>query len=82
VQTAARLTSKGQVTIPKPIRDALGLATGDAVVFQLDGERAALAKTPDFLDLAGSVPVPPELHGAGWPEARRATRRARGSRLA
>ncbi len=30
------LTVKGQVTIPKPIRDRLGLEPGSAVVFELD----------------------------------------------
>lgn len=29
------VTSKGQTTIPKPIRDALGIKTGDKVVFRL-----------------------------------------------
>jgi AbrB family looped-hinge helix DNA binding protein len=32
---ASRLTSKGQVTIPKPVRDLLGIAPGDAVDFEL-----------------------------------------------
>jgi AbrB family looped-hinge helix DNA binding protein len=32
------LTSKGQVTIPKQIRDALGLAPGSAVDFGVDRE--------------------------------------------
>jgi AbrB family looped-hinge helix DNA binding protein len=30
-----RVTTKGQVTIPKPIRDRLGIAPGDAVAFEL-----------------------------------------------
>lgn len=30
------VTSKGQVTIPKSIRERLGLAAGDAVRFHLD----------------------------------------------
>jgi AbrB family looped-hinge helix DNA binding protein len=29
----ARITSKGQVTIPKTVRERLGLRTGDAVEF-------------------------------------------------
>jgi AbrB family looped-hinge helix DNA binding protein len=29
----AKMTSKGQITLPKPVRDALGLMTGDRVAF-------------------------------------------------
>ena len=34
------VTSKGQVTIPKPVRDRLGIAPGNAVDFELrpDGQ--------------------------------------------
>ena len=30
-----QVTTKGQVTIPKPIRDRLGIVPGDAVAFEL-----------------------------------------------
>ncbi len=42
---ATKLTSKGQVTIPKPVRDRLGLQPGDSVEFDLapDG-RIVIAK--------------------------------------
>jgi antitoxin PrlF len=73
---AAKLTSKGQVTLPKPIRDALELEAGDSVVFRLDGPRAVLAKTPDLLTLAGSVDVPAAKRGAAWDDVRRQTTRA------
>jgi antitoxin PrlF len=46
------VTTKGQVTIPKPIRDRLGIVPGDAVAFELapDG-RIVLVKS------GGSRPV-------------------------
>lgn len=41
------ITTKGQVTIPKPMRDHLGLAPGSRVEFELDAEgRVILRKAP------------------------------------
>jgi AbrB family looped-hinge helix DNA binding protein len=34
---ATRITVKGQVTIPKKVRDALRLSAGDAVEFEANG---------------------------------------------
>jgi len=62
VDVSARVTSKGQITIPKSVRDALGLAEGDQVVFRVEGQRALLARTPNRLDLAGSLDVPAPKH--------------------
>jgi AbrB family looped-hinge helix DNA binding protein len=72
MDVAARITSKGQITIPKPVREALNLGEGDQVVFRvIEGGRAILARTPDLLELAGGVPVPPEVRGLSWDEIRR-----------
>jgi len=38
----ATITTKGQITVPKAVRDALGLKEGHQVVFVLEGERAYL----------------------------------------
>ena len=35
-QAVSRLTKKYQATIPKPVRDALGLEQGDLVSFEFD----------------------------------------------
>jgi antitoxin PrlF len=80
VDVAATVTSKGQVTLPKPVRDALGLQAGDRVVFRVHEGRAVLAKVPDFLDLAGSVPIPPAKKGVSWSRIRTETWRSRTSR--
>lgn len=77
MDVSAQLSSKGQLTIPKAVRDALGLAEGDQVVFRIEGRRALLARTPKLLDLAGTVPVPAQKRGTSWPEIRRRTREAR-----
>lgn len=74
---AARMTSKGQVTVPKSVRDALGISEGDEVVFRVEGNRAVLARTPDFLSLAGTVAVPASRRNAAWDEVIRKTRAAR-----
>ena len=34
---SAKVMSKGQVTIPKDVRDALGISTGDRVTFLVEG---------------------------------------------
>lgn len=73
----AQLSSKGQLTVPKAVRDALGLIEGDQVVFRVEGKRALLARTPGLLDLAGSVPVPAQRRGTPWPEIRRRSREGR-----
>lgn len=74
MDVTARLSSKGQLTVPKVVREALELKEGDQVVFRVEGKRAALGRTPALLDLAGSVPVPAEKRGTPWSEVRRRTR--------
>jgi len=80
MDTHAKLTSKGQVTIPKAVRDALELHEGDELVFRVERSRALLAKTPDFLDLAGAVVVPAAKRATPWDEVLRRTRSERSRR--
>ena len=53
--TDATLTTKGQTTIPKEIRDSLGLKAGDRMTFTLmaDGTVVMRVKSKSVMDLAG-----------------------------
>jgi antitoxin PrlF len=53
--TDATLTSKGQTTIPKEIRDSLGMKSGDRMTFTLmpDGTVVMRVKSKSVTELAG-----------------------------
>ena len=54
------MTSKGQVTFPKPIRDKLHLRPGDKIEFMLveDGSLLVTPVTAPITRLKGMVPKP------------------------
>lgn len=49
------ITKKGQITIPKDLRDFLGLKPASKVSFELQKDKKGIKikKEPDILDLAG-----------------------------
>ena len=57
---AATITSKGQITIPKEVRDALGVGAGDRLEFvaEEEGVYKVVAATRDVSHLKGLVPKP------------------------
>jgi AbrB family looped-hinge helix DNA binding protein len=54
---SASITSKGQITLPKEIRDRLGVGTGDRVAFREgeDGTIVVEAEITDLLTLKGAI---------------------------
>ena len=52
---SATITSKGQITIPKEVRDALGVKAGDRLAFRTrhDGTVVVEAETIDLRSLRG-----------------------------
>lgn len=54
------LVSKGQITIPKPVREGLGVESGDQVeLVELEaGVYTVVAATRDIRDLKGMIPKP------------------------
>jgi antitoxin PrlF len=57
---SAVLTSKGQITIPKEVRDALGLETGDRIEFveTASGAFEIVAASRDVRELKGMIAAP------------------------
>ncbi len=43
----ATVAERGQITLPKPVRDALGLTKGTVLKVELDGSRIVLRKSVD-----------------------------------
>jgi len=55
----AKITFKGQVTIPKEVREALGIEEGDSVIFMVEKDRAILKplKKKSLKDFYGILPA-------------------------
>ncbi|MBW1927151.1 MAG: AbrB/MazE/SpoVT family DNA-binding domain-containing protein [Deltaproteobacteria bacterium] len=50
------VTTKGQVTIPKSIREQYGISPHDKIDFRIEGDRIVLAVVKTLRDLRGVVP--------------------------
>jgi AbrB family looped-hinge helix DNA binding protein len=55
----AKITSKGQVTIPKEIRQALQVKENDQLLFVVEGDQAVMIplKRRPLIDLYGALPA-------------------------
>jgi AbrB family looped-hinge helix DNA binding protein len=70
------ITSKGQITIPKEVRDTLGLETGDRLTFRLreDGVVELQPETFDVFALCGIIK--PSIRGVTVEQMNAAIRKA------
>jgi antitoxin PrlF len=56
----ATVAERGQITLPKAVRDALGLTKGTTLKVELDGGRIILRKNVDALSkMRGRIKLPP-----------------------
>ncbi len=49
-ERVSTITDKGQTTIPKPVREALGVGAGDRVMFRVDSDRRVTVHRADEED--------------------------------
>ncbi len=79
--TATTLTRKGQITIPKPIRDRLGVREGEKVLFVVRGNEVVLkVLRGNILDLKGSVKA--TAHPENFEAVRRSVKKAVAAKVA
>lgn len=75
------MTRKGQVTIPKAIRDRLGVKQGEKVLFVMRGEEVVLKVVKGtILDLRGSVQT--SAHREDFEKIRQSVRQAVAKKVA
>jgi antitoxin PrlF len=55
MQAKAKVTTKGQVTIPKKIREKLNIQPGDFVLFVRKGNEVVIKPARTLLDLRGVI---------------------------
>nr|VFJ61100.1 MAG: looped-hinge helix DNA binding domain-containing protein, AbrB family [Candidatus Kentron sp. FW] len=71
---AATVTSKGQITIPKSVRDALRLQVGDRVAFVVHGQGALLTPISKSVDEVFGMLKKPDISPRTIEEMNRAVR--------
>jgi AbrB family looped-hinge helix DNA binding protein len=75
------ITRKGQVTIPKAIRDRLGVKEGEKVLFVMRGEEVVMKVVKGtILDLRGSVQ--PSAHSEDFEKIRQSVKQAVAKKVA
>lgn|ERR1700694_5192062 len=80
IRGGVTISSKGQVTIPKEVRDALGLKPLDRVTFEVRDGHAVVQRAQSFLDLGGSVK--PRNRPEDWKKVREEVRRVIAAEIA
>lgn len=77
--STAKVTSKGQITIPREVRELLGIQTGSIILFEQEEERVVIHPARTIRDYKGHLKG--KVKGADFNEIRRATKEAVAKRV-
>jgi len=61
----AKVTSKGQITVPVEIRDALGIHTGDLLAFEVKSGYAVVSRQQSLREVSDRLAVTGPVSAAG-----------------
>lgn len=79
LHSTAKVTSKGQITIPKEVRELLGIQTGSVILFEQEEERVVIHPARTIRDYKGYLSS--KAKGIDSDEMRRATKEAVAKRV-
>ena len=79
MQNVSKITVKGQVTIPKKVRDELGVTPGDVIVFTKKGGEIVIKPASTLLDLKGVIVTPKKIKD--WASVRKSVKKSVGKRV-
>ena len=52
----SKITSKGQVTVPKRVRESLGIKVGDSIAYEVNEDNAVIRRIPKIdVEWANSI---------------------------
>ena len=79
MQNVSKITVKGQVTIPKKVREELGVTAGDMIVFTKKGGDIVIKPAATLLDLKGVIVTPKRIKD--WAAVRRTVKQSVAKRV-
>lgn len=72
--THSTITSKGQTTLPAPIRRALHLKAGDRILYEIQGDSVVIRPQPGAMAVFGFLKPPAGKAGAPFKKEREKSR--------
>lgn len=79
LHSTAKVTSKGQITIPREVRDLLGIQTGSVIRFEQEEERVVIHTAKTIRDYKGYLKG--KTKGVDYDRIRRSTKEAVAKRV-
>lgn len=79
LRSTAKVTSKGQITIPREVRDFLGIQTGSVILFEQEEEKVVIHPAKTIRDYKGYLKG--KAKGVAFDEIRRSTKEAVAKRV-
>lgn len=75
--TTSTISKNNQTTIPREVRERLGIKAGDTILYEIAGDTIILKAAPSILDLAGIFKIPKDKENVPFNKVRDEARKQR-----